>query len=235
MAGLCAIDGCERVEQLCRGWCRKHYQRWLAHGDPQLTLHRPEAPCDVDGCDEIHIARGWCVKHYDRWRKHGDPTQVLPRSNQNVAREECRRGHPLVGDNLYEHPTGRRVCLQCRDEYGRKWRRENRERIRELARRRREEDPHKAADYTRRYRARKAGAVVEDVDRAIVWERDQGTCGICDERIDPADFEVDHVIPLSRGGEESYANVQASHRTCNRRKGDRLMSELSDVVRGGVV
>ena len=30
----CTIDTCSR-EFLARGWCRAHYQRWLAMGDPR--------------------------------------------------------------------------------------------------------------------------------------------------------------------------------------------------------
>lgn len=33
----CSVDGCEGTHY-ARGWCPKHYQRWLAHGDPLATL-----------------------------------------------------------------------------------------------------------------------------------------------------------------------------------------------------
>jgi 5-methylcytosine-specific restriction endonuclease McrA len=32
-------------------------------------------------------------------------------------------------------------------------------------------------------------------------------------------MHIDHVIPLARGGEHSYANAQAAHGPCNMRKG----------------
>jgi hypothetical protein len=31
----CSVPGCDRQGKLIRGWCGKHYQRWIAHGDPQ--------------------------------------------------------------------------------------------------------------------------------------------------------------------------------------------------------
>lgn len=31
--GPCSVVGCER-EQIIRGWCGKHYQRWRSYGDP---------------------------------------------------------------------------------------------------------------------------------------------------------------------------------------------------------
>jgi 5-methylcytosine-specific restriction endonuclease McrA len=72
-----------------------------------------------------------------------------------------------------------------------------------------------------RRRARKRAAFVEDVHSLVVLERDDGVCGICGGDVDPMNFDVDHVVPLARGGEHSYANVQAAHPPCNTRKGAR--------------
>ena len=71
-------------------------------------------------------------------------------------------------------------------------------------------------------RARKRQAVVERVETLVVLELDDGVCGICGDDVDPSAFDLDHVIPLSRGGEHSYANVQVSHPRCNRQKGTKL-------------
>jgi 5-methylcytosine-specific restriction endonuclease McrA len=51
-----------------------------------------------------------------------------------------------------------------------------------------------------------------------VWERDEGVCGICGTAADLSDWHLDHVVPLSKGGEHSYANTQVSHPVCNLRK-----------------
>lgn len=59
---------------------------------------------------------------------------------------------------------------------------------------------------------------VEHVDPLILLERDDGVCGICGRDVDPFNFQIDHVVPLSRGGEHSYANTQAAHASCNQRK-----------------
>jgi 5-methylcytosine-specific restriction endonuclease McrA len=68
-------------------------------------------------------------------------------------------------------------------------------------------------------KARKLTApVIEAIDRAIVYERDKGICGICRKPVD-SDWHLDHIIPLSRSGEHSYANVQVSHSRCNLSKG----------------
>lgn len=53
--------------------------------------------------------------------------------------------------------------------------------------------------------------------RAIA--RTKSPCGICGGEIDytlkspdPMSFEVDHVVPLARGGTDELANKQAAHR-----------------------
>lgn len=70
-----------------------------------------------------------------------------------------------------------------------------------------------------RRRARQYAAITERIYRARVWERDNGRCHICGKKADPANWHLDHIVPLSRGGEHSYPNVAVSHPTCNLRKG----------------
>jgi len=58
-------------------------------------------------------------------------------------------------------------------------------------------------------------------------QRDHRICGICDLQI-AAEYDdrrympsLDHIVPLSKGGEHSYANTQPAHLLCNIRKGNR--------------
>lgn len=63
------------------------------------------------------------------------------------------------------------------------------------------------------------GAIPEHV-KATVFRRDNGTCRQCGyigEYI-----EYDHVIPRSKGGQNTVDNIQLLCRKCNLRKGDRL-------------
>lgn len=75
-------------------------------------------------------------------------------------------------------------------------------------------------------RARLRGAaVIEAIDPFRVWFLSAGCCGICGERVDAEAMDVDHIIPLARGGNHTYDNTQASHPGCNRRKGARVLQE----------
>ncbi|WP_433578795.1 TerD family protein [Nocardia brasiliensis] len=55
--------------------------------------------------------------------------------------------------------------------------------------------------------------------KAEVWQRDGGKCVECG---DSHYLEFDHIIPLSRGGATSAANLQILCRSCNRAKGARI-------------
>lgn len=77
-----------------------------------------------------------------------------------------------------------------------------------------------------RGRAHRYGLVYEPVDRDLVFERDEWLCGLCTAPVDrllewphPLSASLDHVMPMSRGGDHIYANVQCAHLRCNLTKG----------------
>lgn len=69
------------------------------------------------------------------------------------------------------------------------------------------------------------GQFIEDVDHHMVYERDQGICGICQAEVTWTDFSLDHIIPISKGGLHSYANTQTSHLACNIAKGVTILEK----------
>lgn len=74
-------------------------------------------------------------------------------------------------------------------------------------------------------RARKNEVFVEVIDPLVVFDRDGGICGICLKPVDrKSPWEVDHIVPISKGGAHSYANVQLSHRRCNRKKHAKVLT-----------
>jgi len=87
------------------------------------------------------------------------------------------------------------------------------------------ENKHRYNDYVRKYQTRKSGAFVEDVDRVVVWKRDGGICRLCGRIADPNAWHLEHLTPLSHGGEHSYANTAVSHPVCNLKKHDKTLAE----------
>jgi 5-methylcytosine-specific restriction endonuclease McrA len=78
------------------------------------------------------------------------------------------------------------------------------------------------------YRAKKRGTISEKYNRLEVYERDNGTCGICKKHIfkiykhpDVRSFSIDHIYPISLGGQDVLGNIQAAHFGCNSAKRNR--------------
>ncbi|WP_327712384.1 HNH endonuclease [Streptomyces sp. NBC_00464] len=112
-----------------------------------------------------------------------------------------RKGHPA---RAAQHDRGRSQSPE-RQEYNRRWRESNQER-------------RKAHLIKSRilYRARKAAATVVPftVDEMLAdWEEyDLYGCAFCGGPYE----EIEHLMPLSRGGEHSLANIVPSCIECNR-------------------
>jgi HNH endonuclease len=73
-------------------------------------------------------------------------------------------------------------------------------------------------------------SIIEEVDYNEILIRDNYICHICGHVVIPSDVQFDHVVPLSRGGTHTYDNIKVSHSLCNRKKGNKLMSELVEKV-----
>lgn len=58
--------------------------------------------------------------------------------------------------------------------------------------------------------------------RRAVIERDGGVCGLCGGDVDPGDIHIDHILPVSLGGQDLMENLQVAHSKCNIRKGNRV-------------
>lgn len=62
--------------------------------------------------------------------------------------------------------------------------------------------------------------------RSKVFERDGGICRYCAQEV-PADaFTLDHIVPLSRGGDDSLSNLCVACRPCNCSKGAALFEAI---------
>lgn len=61
--------------------------------------------------------------------------------------------------------------------------------------------------------------------RTNVYRRDNYTCQYCGDRFPPGELTFDHVLPRSRGGPTTWANIVTSCQHCNRRKCSRTPAE----------
>lgn len=61
--------------------------------------------------------------------------------------------------------------------------------------------------------------------RKNIFYRDRNRCQYCGLRFKTRDLNLDHVVPLSRGGRSTWANVVCCCLRCNMTKGNRLPGE----------
>lgn len=79
-------------------------------------------------------------------------------------------------------------------------------------------------------RARRRSVRVETFQHEEIFDRDGWVCYLCENPVDPTASwphpmmpSIDHVIPISRGGEHSRSNVRCAHLGCNLRKGSTVL------------
>jgi len=99
--------------------------------------------------------------------------------------------------------------------YGKKWRAENPEKTREH---------HRKGNHLRRVRM--YDGQYERFDYLEIFERDGWVCQLCllpiDQELkwpDLMSVSLDHIVPVSKGGNHVRDNVQAAHLGCNMSKG----------------
>jgi 5-methylcytosine-specific restriction endonuclease McrA len=61
--------------------------------------------------------------------------------------------------------------------------------------------------------------------RKNIYFRDRNRCQYCGQKFAPKELNLDHVVPLSRGGKSTWDNVVCCCFACNHRKGNRLPQE----------
>lgn len=146
------------------------------------------------------IARDYYDRHGEKCRSAGQVYRARPEI-QERRQEQAR---------LY-----RQQHREERSEYYRAWCKDHPSAARELYRR---------AAYLRK--ARTAKVRTEDFDRAEIFLRDNGQCRYCRCTLDPANWHLDHFVPISRGGDHVRDNVVASCPPCNLRKNTKLPEEF---------
>lgn len=239
---LCEINGCERT---CHGrslWCKPHYSKVN-----YISTRKPDACCSVDGCFSTfpsgYNKTGICRYHYERrWQKawyEVNPAPLPPTQTCNYCEKEFQ---PNVNNSNWQ----KSCSLKC------SWKNRNAVRSRnraaapkswvvrfcvncgrqfEASGRGRDRKKYCSGScasviYNSRRRTALMGTFVEDIDRGQVFRNHNGFCYLCGQII-IGYWELDHIIPVSRGGLHAYSNVAPTHRRCNASKNNKLLSDIS--------
>ena len=62
-------------------------------------------------------------------------------------------------------------------------------------------------------------------NRRNIFLRDNYSCVYCEKQLSSEELSVDHVLPKSRGGKDTWDNLVTACKTCNCAKGDRTPEE----------
>lgn len=67
-------------------------------------------------------------------------------------------------------------------------------------------------------------------NRWTVFARDNFKCCYCGKKFHPKELTLDHITPLSRGGEKSWENITSACMKCNHKKGCKTPKEANMVM-----
>lgn len=67
--------------------------------------------------------------------------------------------------------------------------------------------------------------------RRNIFERDKNTCQYCNRRFSKTDLTIDHVVPRSKGGKDTWENLVLACVKCNVRKANRTPTQANMPLR----
>jgi 5-methylcytosine-specific restriction endonuclease McrA len=70
--------------------------------------------------------------------------------------------------------------------------------------------------------------MVQKPTRALIYQRDEHTCQYCGSQ---KKLTIDHIIPRSRGGQDTWENMVVACSPCNVRKGNMLLEQTGMKLR----
>lgn len=166
---------------------------------------------------------------YQRWAaKPGNAEKEKQRLRllYQSRREELKaRSRKWYADNTERAKEAKRRYLedpehkQQAQDRAKRWAEAHPDRIQEMKDRWNRAHPEsgRIAQHRRRGRVYQAGGFFTIDDVSALYEAQSGLCGGCGVSIS-CGFEVDHIMPISRGGSNWPSNLQLLCVSCNRRK-----------------
>lgn len=166
-----------------------------------------------------------------RYLMNREKIQIRQRLYYRQNRERYRAQHRLYyeknKDRIYKYILGwRNENPEKVKEYARRTQKRCRERKRAYLQRWRQSNPERARAQTRKRRAiaRQAAGNHDAHDVIVQYGRQRGRCYYCNCKVGKK-YDVDHVVPLSRGGSNGPENIVIACPSCNRSKSDKLPHE----------
>lgn len=230
----CETTGCD-APHYSRGMCKPHYRadyyrRNKERENANFRAYR-EANIDAEKARFAEYAER-------RWGDERREREAAKRAAIESPAKTCTKcGTEKQKGDFHADP--RRVdglhswCKACfaahqREAGPRERSPEQRAKAVERLRRWREENPERVRLVAREAASRRRAPEGEKVDYDRILERDGMVCHLCGEDIaDRADLHFDHVLPLAKGGLHVESNIRPSHADCNLAKRDRIVESVA--------
>lgn len=90
--------------------------------------------------------------------------------------------------------------------------------------------PYDTEDTTCGCGVKKKRRIYSKDERKIIYDKSNGHCELCGHRLLLENMTLDHIIPLSMGGEDSMENLQASCFVCNQFKSNILPDDFMNRI-----
>ena len=157
----------------------------------------------------------------------------------NRTCKKCNTEYPATLEHFYKSPTGKHglgsYCKTCTKSESLKYYEANKEEMLIKFSTWQKNNRDKRRAIRRREKAKLAGVLNDNWTDEQLLEAYGTDCYICKDAIDfdapkqgtgsDNSFWPDHIIPLSRGGDNILSNVRPCHSKCNRSKGPKTYDE----------
>lgn len=223
----CIVEGCTKNQHV-KEMCNQHYLMWKKHGDPLAGAYRMP---------------------FKKAINHQDGTRTCTRCQERLPNSSFHKDKG-ASDGL------RAMCKKCRIKNVKDWYQENiderrtkqtakrranveveRQRDNERYERDREKRIALATEHSHRRKARKLNTVIEKGISILSLKKRHGTeCYYCGKEMDfkkgvGRKFNndmatIEHLIPLARGGEHTFANTVLACRFCNISRGAKSQEDF---------
>ena len=224
------LEARKRRERVCNH-CKKRY---VARPDSRqgkhfcsrdcsfaaVAMRKPGPKCSVRFCDCVECGKAFATKK--RASICSDECRASQASRR--ARKAAEEAHKEAADI---------ECVCCGVRFCRLYGEKSKvcsDACRSLLRK---ADKRKRGN-SHRKRAKLYGVTYEPVDPFKVFERDGWRCQMCGHKtpkrlrgtLNPKAPDLDHIIPMSKGGAHSYRNTQCLCRACNGAKSNEVIGQL---------
>ena len=86
--------------------------------------------------------------------------------------------------------------------------------------------PYDTESFAHEHRVKIKRKSYSDEERKIIYDRSDGRCVLCGQRLVLENMTLDHIIPLSLGGKDDMENLQVACFACNQLKSNILPEDF---------